>query len=333
MPFDVGAVMPMQVFNEAGGVLRERPEDGFASEKELQSFVERNLGTLLRLQFVATEFRVSDRCRIDTLAYDEESESFVVIEDKNVRNISLVDQGFDYLAAILDRKERVVLEFNRVRGESRGVEDFDWSQSRIVFISPEFTERQVRATSFRDMPFELYELRKYGDTYSWRGLTRKILDGTPRPRRAPSGRTPGADPLDEIRVYTEDDIITDSNPAYPQYLRLRESITEFPDVSVTVLKTGIQFKVNGRMFGEVSKAGVTRTKFDLLLAYGDGIKDPHGLLVDISRFRWGILKHRMAVGPDADVEAVVYLLRQSYDRAKSTVRGPGRSSPRDPRGS
>lgn len=303
------------LYCDADGELKVLPDDGFPTEKDLQTFVEKHLDTLLQLRFIATEFVVNEHNRIDTLAYDEESNAFVVIEDKNVRNSSLVDQGFAYLSAILDRKEKLVLKFNLVTGESRTERDFEWSQSRIVFISPEFTERQISATSFGDMPFELYELRKYGNTYSWRNLTKKIRDKTPRPTASRNPNDIG-NPLSEIRVYTEGDIIDESNPAYSQFLQIREKIVELPDVSISVLKSGIKFKINGKRFGEIDRRGVSRTKFDVLIANGDRIKDPTGILIDISNRKWGNLKHRVIVETNTDVDAVVYLLKQSYEHTK-----------------
>ena len=303
------------LYCDADGELKVLPDDGFPTEKNLQTFVEKHLDTLLQLRFIATEFVVNEHNRIDTLAYDEESNAFVVIEDKNVRNSSLVDQGFAYLSAILDRKEKLVLKFNLVTGESRTERDFEWSQSRIVFISPEFTERQVSATSFEDMPFELYELRKYGNTYSWRNLTKKIRDKTPRPVVSKNHVTAN-DPLSEIKVYSEDDIIDESSPAYSQYLQIKEKVMELPDVSISVLKSGIKFKINGKRFGEINERGVGRTKFDVLIANGDLIKDPTGILIDISNRRWGNLKHRVVVESDTDINAVIYLLKQSYNQSK-----------------
>ena len=303
------------LYCDADGELKVLPDDGFPTEKDLQTFVEKHLDTLLQLRFIATEFVVNEHNRIDTLAYDEESNAFVVIEDKNVRNSSLVDQGFAYLSAILDRKEKLVLIFNLVTGDNRTEKDFEWSQSRIVFISPEFTERQISATSFGDMPFELYELRKYGSTYSWRNLTKKIRDKTPRPSASRNPNDIG-NPLSEIKVYTEGDIIDESNPAYSQFLQIREKIVELPDVSISVLKSGIKFKINGKRFGEIDRRGVSRTKFDVLIANGDRIKDPTGILIDISNRKWGNLKHRVIVETNTDVDAVVYLLKQSYEHTK-----------------
>lgn len=165
------------------------------------------------------------------------------------------------------------------------------------------------------MPFELYELRKYGNTHSWRNLAKKIKDKTPR-SAVSKNHVAADDPLSEIRVYSEDDIIDESSPAYSQYLQIKEKIMELPDVSITVLKSGIKFIINGKRFGEINERGVGKTKFDVLIANGDLIKDPTGILIDISNRKWGNLKHRVTVDSDTDINAVIYLLKQSYNQSK-----------------
>lgn len=306
------------LYREKNGKLVEIPEDGFPVEKDLQAFVEKNIETLLNLKFIATEFYADDHNRIDTLAFDPETNAFVIIEDKNVRNISLVDQGYAYLAAVLDRKEKLVLRYNLVMNEKRSEKDFDWTQTHIIFISPVFTDRQIQASSFMDMPFELYELRKFGDSYSWRNVTLKVKFNAPKPKHAKED-TSEKKILQEIRVYTEDDILPEDHPCYPQYLILRDNIADLPDVDLAVMKTGIKFRINGKRFGEVDKLGVTKNKFDILVSDWGALKDPTGLLRDISSRKWGNSKYRIQVEKDTDMNAVAYLLEQTYNNAKRTM--------------
>ena len=54
----------------------------FNNEKEMQNLTENNLEELFDLRFVASEFQV-DNLRIDTLAFNEKTKSFVIIEYKN----------------------------------------------------------------------------------------------------------------------------------------------------------------------------------------------------------------------------------------------------------
>lgn len=135
----------------------------FDLEKELQKIIEDNLEELLGYKFVATEFSIEE-FRFDTLAYDEERNTFIVIEYKNSANYSVVDQGMSYLQTVLSRKADFVLEYNtRYPKNQKKKEDFDWSQVRVVFISPYFTNYQIKASSFKDAPFDMYEIKKFGN--------------------------------------------------------------------------------------------------------------------------------------------------------------------------
>ena len=51
--------------------------------------IQKNLEELFNLQFVETEFQV-DNLRIDTLAFNEETKSFVIIEYKNIKNYNII---------------------------------------------------------------------------------------------------------------------------------------------------------------------------------------------------------------------------------------------------
>ena len=90
---------------------KELKQKDFKNEKELQTFFEDNIETILGYKFIDTEFIVGD-FRIDSLAFDEESKSFRIIEYKNVKNHSLVDQGYTYLKLMLERKADFVLQYN-----------------------------------------------------------------------------------------------------------------------------------------------------------------------------------------------------------------------------
>ena len=75
----------------------------FDRESKLQRLTENNLEELFNLQFVDTEFEYK-RLRIDTLAFNTRTNSFVIIEYKNKLEYSVIDQGFSYLALLLNNK-------------------------------------------------------------------------------------------------------------------------------------------------------------------------------------------------------------------------------------
>lgn len=76
----------MRLFKlDSKDVLSEVRETRIAKEKTLQKVTEDNLGLIFGLEMVCSEFSV-DNYRLDTLAYDPETNSFVIIEYKRCEN-------------------------------------------------------------------------------------------------------------------------------------------------------------------------------------------------------------------------------------------------------
>lgn len=158
----------MKIFQKRDGKLvelKEAKEGGkyFDLEKTIQTMVENNLGELFTgLEFVKTEYQIDD-LRPDTIALDIDRQSFVIIEYKNVLNKSLIDQGFAYYQLLQEKRELFVLLYSKIKGKLLQVEDFNWDETRIIFISPYFTKYQEKAGTFPGLPIELYEIKQYED--------------------------------------------------------------------------------------------------------------------------------------------------------------------------
>ena len=95
------------------------------------------------------------------MAFDNDSKSFVIIEYKRDKNFSVIDQGYAYLSLVLNNKADFILEYNENTNMSIKKDDVDWSQSRVIFISPSFSKYQQQAINFRDLPIELWEITRY----------------------------------------------------------------------------------------------------------------------------------------------------------------------------
>jgi predicted transport protein len=135
-------------------------EKKIALEKDIQKITEENLSAVFGLEFVSSEFDLQN-FRIDTLAFNEETKSFVIIEYKRDRSFSVVDQGFAYLSLMLNNKADFILEFNERTNKSLKREDVDWSQSKVIFIANSFTVYQQNAINFKDLPIELQEVKMF----------------------------------------------------------------------------------------------------------------------------------------------------------------------------
>ena len=71
----------MKLLNIKKGVLEEVDSVPFKKEKEIQELVELNVENVFGLIMIQSEFTVGSY-RIDTLCFDEQTNSFVIVEYK-----------------------------------------------------------------------------------------------------------------------------------------------------------------------------------------------------------------------------------------------------------
>ena len=152
----------MRLFQVKKNILTPIQRDSFKLELDIQGLVEANLETLFQLEYITSEFTVGE-FRLDTLAFDNESNSFVIMEYKKGHSYSVVDQGYSYLSVAVNNKADFILEYNEKTGKQLKRDDVDWSASRVIFIAPSFNSYQKNSVNFRDVPFELWEIRKFED--------------------------------------------------------------------------------------------------------------------------------------------------------------------------
>lgn len=198
----------------------------FDLEKDIQSVIENHTQELFNLQFVTSEFSINGY-RLDTLCFNQETNSFVIIEYKNTNSYSVVDQGFTYLSTMLNNKSDFVLEYNEVTGTNLKRDQIDWSQSRVIFVSPSFSQYQKDSVNFKDIPFELWEVKKYSDDLV--GL--KQL--TSNSRQSMKGLEKSKDKvLSEVEVFDEDSVFQKSSKNVQKlYEEIKEKMSTWNDVS------------------------------------------------------------------------------------------------------
>ncbi|MBQ3309731.1 hypothetical protein IJG78_03585 [Candidatus Saccharibacteria bacterium] len=214
----------------------------YTDEKELQTFFEKNLETILGYKFIETEFTVGN-FRIDTLAFDENDKSFKIIEFKNVRNASLVDQGYTYLKLMLERKADFVLRYNRNTGANMQPDQISWENSRIIFVSPTYTPYQQNAADFKDIPVDLIKVRRYENNI----VDIDFINKESRISFSSVKKTDTQRTVDrEVRVYTEEDHISRMTPKFQKlYEILRDRILETDDnLELSAYKIYIGFKID-----------------------------------------------------------------------------------------
>ena len=125
----------MEVFNIKDHKVEVVELNPFKLERDIQVVIEKNTESFFGLEFVRSEFPIGE-FRIDTLCYDNETNSFVLIEYKKGSSYSVIDQGYSYLSLMLNNKSEFIIEYNERLNKTLKRDDVDWTQSRILFISP-----------------------------------------------------------------------------------------------------------------------------------------------------------------------------------------------------
>jgi hypothetical protein len=243
----------MPIYSISNGTLSPIKTTPFL-ERQVQIITENNIETIFGLQFVCSEFSTGP-FRIDTVAFDSEISSFVLIEYKKDQSFSIIDQGYAYLSTMLNNKADFVLIYNENTGKSLGKNDFDWSQSRVIFISPSFTEHQREAARFKDLPLELYQVHLYSNNTIGYSMVNQ-------PHGAASVKTVSKNNIaidkvnSEIDVYTEERLLeTIGEDAKLAYWAIRDIIQQInPEVETRVKKSMVCYYADGRGLAWVSPA-------------------------------------------------------------------------------
>tara|TARA_B110000090_G_scaffold41999_1_gene46929 strand:- start:27 stop:887 length:861 start_codon:yes stop_codon:yes gene_type:complete len=200
------------------------------------------MDVLFGLQFVSTEFSIAE-FRLDSLAFDEQNNSFVIVEYKKGHSYSVVDQGYSYLSVMLNNKAEFILEYNEQTGRQLKRSDIDWTSSRVIFVSPSFNSYQKNSVNFRDVPFELWEIKKFDDDLvafeQWRSSSTESIE------KLSSGNKSSviSKVSSEVKVLSEKDHVSNlSDGLNPVWTKLREKLVDFADTSFFVTKGYISWK-------------------------------------------------------------------------------------------
>lgn len=295
--------------------LNEIKETKFSKEKVLQNLCEGNLEDVFELKFVKSEFAIGN-FRLDTLAFDESSKSFVIIEYKNNSNFSVVDQGYAYLSLMLNNKADFILEYNENCSDTLKRNDIDWSQSRVIFISTSFNNYQRESINFKDLPFELWEVKKFeNDTVYFNQI--KATKKTESIKTITSNNSEADIVNREVKVYTEEQHFKNSTE---EMIEVYEKIKEF------ILGLDDNFELKPKK-NEIGFAYNKKIMFDILLqkkaikfwfnAKIGTLDDSRNIARDVSNTgHWGNGDYEIQISNDDDIEYIFSLIKQLYNKKR-----------------
>ena len=298
----------MKIYTLNNTKLNEVDEKLFKLEREIQQLFEDNLDNVMGLTLVRSEFTIKNK-RIDTLAYDKQTNAFIIIEYKRDKNISVIDQGFTYLSLMLENKADFIVEYNEQLKENLQRTNVDWTQTRVAFVSPSFTENQILATNFKDIAIELWEVKRYENNTI-------VINEVKKSRSAESIKpiTQQNKELkrvtDEIVVYTEDDLlVAGSDETRELYYKFKDGILNLADdIQVIANKLYIAFRKNRN----IVCMNIQKKQIRMWIgAKWGALDDAKSLAIDVSSTgHWGTGDYEVNVTNDKDLEYIMSLIKQ-----------------------
>lgn len=294
-------------------LVKEKP---FKLEKELQQLAENNLEKLFGLEFVASERKIGG-LYIDTLAFDPNLKTFVIIEYKRSSSFSVVDQGFSYLSLLLNNKSDFVLEYNETKNKSLKRDDIDWTQVKIIFVANSFTNHQINAVNFKNIPFELWEVTRFDNDL----ISFNQIDQNKSSETIPSLDNKDVEVkkfIKEKKDYSENNLIKNkkTEELYKEFL---DSIKDFSlDLNFVPTKyyIGLQKKGNWRVIVYISFYK-EKIKLEFARTKSKDLSDPDKKLKDSADW---VFKRRgqhisyFEIENKDDLEYGLFLTRQAIKR-------------------
>jgi hypothetical protein len=164
----------------------------------------------------------------------------------------VVDQGFTYLSLMLENKADFIVEYNESLRQNMKREDVDWSQTRVAFVSTNFTENQVQATNFKDIAIELWEVKQFeNDTIIINPIKKSNAAESIKPLT--QNKEALKKVTEEIKVYTEEEHIQKTTELIAElYQKFRQGVIQLADdIEIKPKKMEIGFRKDSKVFTDI----------------------------------------------------------------------------------
>ena len=217
------------------------------------------------------------------------------------------------------------MEYQESTGKQIKKGDVDWTQSRVVFISPAFNAYQKNSVNFRDVPFELWEIRKYGKDLI--GLEQHKATSKESIEKFKATSAEIANVSSEIEVVDEQDHLARSSAEVAEiWDNIKEYFAQFPDVTYSSKKHYISIKRESAAVCFVHfQRNCLRINIRKGNIYADGktkssgffeLDDPKEMSEERT-FKWqsGVtgVDYTINLKDKRDLEYFLWLLKQKYD--------------------
>lgn len=303
----------MPLFQITNKRIKQIKKSSFVSERALQDIFESNLETLLGVRLVASEFATGEKHggRIDTLGLDENDRP-TIVEYKWHEKENIINQGLFYLDWLFDHRGDFEIAAQKKLGKDVEVH---WDSPRLVLIAESFSKYDAYAINRIGENVELKNYRLYEDGFLILEDFQVAVEADEANssskaeiKREKASREKRASnySVEKLLAGKEASIVLLFNQLRAEIKQLGENIEETP------LKLYVAYKTS-RNFCEVEiRAKQLKAWLDIS---HDELKDPRKIARDFSHVgHWGTGSTQVLIHSVKEVEYVVSLIRQSYER-------------------
>ena len=318
----------MKLFNQKKGSVDEVKQVPFKLERDIQDLVEKNTESIFNLLFIQSELRV-DKYRIDSLCFDEENNSFVIIEYKKGSSYSVIDQGYTYLQLLLNNKSDFLLVLSQHFNKVFNTNQIDWSQSKIIFVSPSFNSYQKDSVNFKNLPFELWEIKRFSNNTLIFNLHKSSSNESIQSLNTSKNKNLISSVSKEVKVYDIEDLISNiSQKNLDKWNEIVGRLNEMEGVELKPKKNYVSMIIGGVSFKTILYLSFQKNKMKITIIRGvhnpDGYKgenyftidDPKNVTTKTQRtLNNGSTQkfYDITVDNDFDIDYLMFLIKQKYN--------------------
>jgi predicted transport protein len=210
---------------------------------------------------------------------------------------------------MLQNRAEFILTYNETLNETLHSKDVDWTQSRVAFVSPSFTENQISASDFKDLGIELWEVKQFeNNILSVNSIKKSSAAQSIKPLL--ENNESFKEVKENIKVYTEEDHYKNGSDATIElYEKFKSSILNLADnIEIIPQKFYIAFKKGSNITDiEMQKKAI---KIFINAKFGS-INDPKNIAKDVSNIgHRGNGEYQLQIENDNDLEYIMSLIKQ-----------------------
>ncbi|MGG7177439.1 DUF5655 domain-containing protein [Clostridium paraputrificum] len=217
---------------------------------------------------------------------------------------------------MLNNKADFILEYNESCNSTLKRDDVDWSQSRVIFVSPVFNNYQKESINFKDLPFELWEVKRFSNNTVYFNQIKSSKNS--ESIKTISTRSTEVDIVNkEVKVYTEEQHLNNSSEEIIElYEKIKDFILSLDDtIEIKAKKLEIGFAYNKKIMIDIH---LQKRALKMWLNCKIGtLDDPRAIARDVSNTgHWGNGDYEIHISNDDDIEYIFSLIKQIYKNRK-----------------